>query len=71
VFEVLEGRTALLLSTGLMLEYQDALTRPETLSRTGLSVSEVIAVLDVLAAICSPVASRGVRDRIKTKHVAQ
>ncbi len=53
---VLDGRARLLLSTPLMLEYEDVLTRPSTLARSGLDAAEVVAVLDELASLCAPVA---------------
>jgi putative PIN family toxin of toxin-antitoxin system len=55
VSEVLEGRVTLLLSTSLMLEYEDVLTRSQTLARSRLTVGEVLEVLDELARICLPV----------------
>jgi putative PIN family toxin of toxin-antitoxin system len=56
LLDVLDGRVALLLSTSLMLEYEAVLTRPETLQRSGLTIAEVIEVLDELAFRCVPVA---------------
>jgi putative PIN family toxin of toxin-antitoxin system len=56
VVDVLDGRAILLLSTSLMLEYEDVLTRPETLARSKLTVAEVLEVLDELARLCTPVA---------------
>jgi putative PIN family toxin of toxin-antitoxin system len=53
---VLDRRARLLLSTPLMLEYEDVLTRPSTLARSGLEAAEVVAVLDELASLCAPVA---------------
>lgn len=52
---VLDGEAILLLSTSLMLEYEDVLTRPETLARSKLMVTEVLEVLDEFAHICAPV----------------
>ena len=56
LLDVLDGRVGLLLSTSLMLEYEAVLTRPETLRRSGLTIPEVIDVLDELAGCCIPVA---------------
>jgi putative PIN family toxin of toxin-antitoxin system len=56
VLAILDGRATMLLSTGLMLEYEDVLTRPENLARSGLSVADVLEVLDELARLCRPVA---------------
>lgn len=50
------GDMHLLLSTALMLEYEAVLTRLETLERSGLSTSAVLAVLDEVARLCTPVA---------------
>jgi len=55
VSEVLDGRLTLLLSTSLMLEYEDVLTRPETLARSRLTAKDVLEVLDELARLCLPV----------------
>jgi len=55
VSEVLDGRLTLLLSTSLMLEYEDVLTRPETLARSRLTAKDVFEVLDELARLCLPV----------------
>lgn len=55
ISEVLEGRVTLLLSTSLMLEYEDVLTRPETLERSNLTVAEVLEVLNEFARLCVPV----------------
>lgn len=56
VMEVLDGRAILLLSTSLVLEYEEVLTRPETLARSKLTIAEVLEVLDELARLCKPVA---------------
>ena len=45
----------LLMSTTLFVEYEMVLTRPANLKRFGLITSEVIVILDTLAAICQPV----------------
>ena len=55
VSDVLDDRVTLLLSTSLMLEYEDVLTRPETLARSNLTAGEVLEVLDELARLCTPV----------------
>lgn len=55
VSEILEGRVTLLLSTSLMLEYEDVLTRPETLARSNLTVADVLDVLNEFARLCVPV----------------
>lgn len=56
LLHALRGEMHLLLSTSLMLEYEAVLTRAETLKRSGLSSSDILAVLDELARICVPVA---------------
>jgi putative PIN family toxin of toxin-antitoxin system len=56
VLAILDERATLLLSTGLLLEYEDVLTRPENLARSGLSIPDVLEVLDELARLCAPVA---------------
>ena len=55
VSEILKGRVTLLLSTSLMLEYEDVLTRPETLARSNLTVADVLDVLNEFARLCVPV----------------
>jgi putative PIN family toxin of toxin-antitoxin system len=55
VTAVLERRVVLLLSTSLMLEYEDVLIRPESLARSKLTAPEVLDVLDELAGLCAPV----------------
>jgi putative PIN family toxin of toxin-antitoxin system len=55
VTDVLDGRLTLLLSTSLMIEYEDVLTRPETLARSRLTVAEILEVLDELSRFCAPV----------------
>ena len=54
----LDQQIILLASVPLMLEYEAVLTRPEHLEQTGLSVEEVNAVLDALAAVIEPVTLR-------------
>lgn len=44
------NRFSLLLSTAMLLEYEDVLTRPEQMDVHGFSLLEVSEVLDVLAA---------------------
>ena len=52
----LSGDFHLLLSTALMLEYEAVLTRDKLLERSGLSVVNVLKILDELSRICVPVA---------------
>ena len=52
----LDGKARILLSTPLLLEYEAVLTRPAVLAMGGVSVEEVLAVLDELAGACAPVA---------------
>jgi putative PIN family toxin of toxin-antitoxin system len=56
VIEVLDGRVSLLMSTGLLLEYEAVLTRPTVLGMIGIDSVAVLAVLDELAGLCVPVA---------------
>lgn len=51
-----DGEVHLLLSTPLLLEYEAVLTRPSMLAMAGVSVEEVLAVLDALADTCAPIA---------------
>jgi len=51
----LQHEFILLLSVPLLLEYEAVLTRPEQLSRSGLTATEVGRVLDDLAAVGKPV----------------
>jgi putative PIN family toxin of toxin-antitoxin system len=53
---LLRGQAGLVLSTSLMVEYEAVLTRPAVLDRAGLSVGEVIALLDAIAGVCIPTA---------------
>ena len=55
LIDILDGKAKLRLSTGLLLEYETVLTRPEVLKTTGLDAAEVREVLDELAASCIPV----------------
>ena len=56
LLEILDGKARLLLSTTLMIEYEAVLTRPETLAKFGIGAADLFAVLDELAAVCTPVA---------------
>jgi putative PIN family toxin of toxin-antitoxin system len=56
LLDILDGKAELLLSTSLMLEYEAVLTRPRVLSMIGIDATEVLSVLDELAALCVPVA---------------
>jgi predicted nucleic acid-binding protein len=49
------GRVVLLGTAGLFLEYEEVLTRPETLAATGLSREDVARFLTGLAAVIEPV----------------
>lgn len=51
----LERRFTLLASVPLMIEYQAVMTRPEHLEASGLSVGDVDALLDAVAAVTEPV----------------
>ena len=51
----LNRRVVLLVSTPLLLEYEAVMTRPEHLHASGLSESEVSALLDAVAAVAVPV----------------
>jgi len=51
----LEKRITLLASVPLMIEYEAVLTRPEHLQVSGISVGEMNAVLDAVAAVAEPV----------------
>ena len=51
----LEKRLAFLASVPLMIEYEAVFTRPEHLQASGLSVREMNAVLDAVAAVAEPV----------------
>jgi len=56
VLEVLDGNGCLLMSTGLLLEYEAVLTRPTVLRMIGVDSAAVLSVLDELAGLCVPVA---------------
>jgi putative PIN family toxin of toxin-antitoxin system len=56
LLDILDGKALLLLSAGLMLEYEAVLTRPRMLDMIGIDASEVLSVLDEIAACCVPVA---------------
>jgi putative PIN family toxin of toxin-antitoxin system len=51
----LQRRLTLLASVPLMIEYQAVMTRPERLKASGLSVADVNALLDAVAAVVEPV----------------
>jgi len=51
----LERRLALLVSVPLMIEYQAVMTRPAHLEAARLSVEDVGALLDAVAAVAEPV----------------
>ena len=53
---VLDGKADALASTALMLQYEDVLLRPETLSAANLSARDVLDLLDDLCAVLRPVA---------------
>jgi predicted nucleic acid-binding protein len=55
VMAVLQGRCHLLLSTGLILEYEAVLTRSSMLEMIGIGADEVGRLLDRLAGQCVPV----------------
>jgi putative PIN family toxin of toxin-antitoxin system len=63
VLEVLEGSVGLLISTGLMLEYEAVLRRPAMLRMIGADVAEIMAVLDEFARTLRP---RGARLSLAT-----
>src|SRR2546425_11318590 len=48
-------RFTMLVSVPLLIEYQAVMTRPEHLAASGLSVADVEAVLDAVAAVLEPV----------------
>lgn len=52
----LDGEISLLLSTPLLIEYETVLTRPAMLHLAGVTVADVVDVLDELAGLCSVVA---------------
>ena len=54
--EILDRNLSLPISTTLLLEYEAVLTRPAVLRMIGIEATEVIAVLDELAGLCTPVA---------------
>lgn len=55
LLDVLDGNARLLMSTALILEYEAVLTRRAILEMIGLEATEVLEVLDELAAVCWPV----------------
>jgi putative PIN family toxin of toxin-antitoxin system len=56
LLEILDGKTLLLLSATLMVEYEAVLTRPGNLRKFGIGVADVLGVLDEIAGLCVPVA---------------
>ena len=56
LLDILDGKAVMVLSVSLMLEYEAVLTRPVVLERSGLTVPEVLEVLDAVAGCCAPVA---------------
>jgi putative PIN family toxin of toxin-antitoxin system len=52
---ILKGEATLLLSVPLALQYEAVLTRPEHLTAGRASVSQIVALLDALCAVCRPV----------------
>lgn len=55
---VLRGKVTAIASTALMLEYEDVLLRPETLTSAGVSALDALGFLDGLCAMCRPVTVR-------------
>ena len=55
---VLTGKAIAVVSTALMLEYEDVLLRPGTLQRAGVAAQDALAFLDGLCAVCQPVTVR-------------
>jgi putative PIN family toxin of toxin-antitoxin system len=55
LLSALSGEIRAIVSVPLMIEYEAALTRPHQLEASGLSIGEVDAVLDGLAAFAEPV----------------
>ena len=53
---VLDGKADALASTALMLQYEDVLLRPETLTAANLAARDVLDLLDDLCAVLRPVA---------------
>lgn len=51
----LERQFTLLVSVPLMIEYQVVMTRPKHLEASGLSSTEIGALLDAVAAVAKPV----------------
>lgn len=56
VFDALDQKFALLLSTPLLVEYESVLRRPQHLARAKATDADVTEILDALAGICVPVA---------------
>lgn len=55
VTAALMSRLTILASVPLMIEYQAVMTRPEHLKASGLSATDVVVLLDALAAVMEPV----------------
>ncbi len=51
----LEARFTMLISVPLLIEYQAVMSRPEHLAASRLSVADIEALLDALAAVAEPV----------------
>lgn len=52
---MIDRRFTALVSTSLLIEYEAVLTRPLHLEAAGLSIADVGAILDVVAAVAEPV----------------
>ena len=52
----LTGRVTAIVSTVLMLEYEEELLRPEALAQAGVTAQDALGFLDGLCAVCRPVA---------------
>lgn len=53
--KVLEGEVAAAASTALMLQYEDVLMRPATLSEAGVQMDVATSFVDDLCAACIPI----------------
>lgn len=51
----LQRRLTLLVSVPLIVEYESVLTRPDTLTASGLTLRQMNELLDAVAAVCEPV----------------
>jgi putative PIN family toxin of toxin-antitoxin system len=66
LWSALERKIVVILSVPLMIEYEAVLTRPEHLTASRLSIEDMGAVLDALAAVAEPVRLRFLwRPRLK------